>query len=82
MASADDLRFTFTSKAAEVLPPVVQDLVDALGVDDPADIDAVGHALARAFMQGTAVGATEMVAQAAEKGIHIGLNWVGGPTEP
>jgi hypothetical protein len=82
MASPDDLRFIFTSKAAEVLPPVAQDLVDALGVDDPADIDAVGDALARAFMQGTAIGATEMVAQAAEKGIHIGLNWIGGHTEP
>jgi len=82
MASPDDLRFIFASKAAEVLPPVAQDLVDALGVGDPADIDAVGDALARAFMQGTAVGATEMVAQAAEKGIELGLNWVGGPTEP
>jgi hypothetical protein len=81
MASPDDLRFIFTSKAAEVLPPVAQDLVDALGVDDPADIDAVGDALARAFMQGTAAGATEMIAQAAENGIQLGLNWVGGSTE-
>jgi len=39
-----------------------QDLVDALGVDDPADIKAVGDALARAFMQSTAAGATEMIA--------------------
>lgn len=82
MASPDDLRFTFASKAAEVLPPVAHDLVDALGVDDPADIEAVGDALARAFMRGTAVGATEMVAQAAEKGLELDLNWVGGPTEP
>ena len=82
MASPDDLRFILSSKAAEVLPPVAEDLIDALGVDDPADIDAVGDALARAFMQGTAVGATEMVAQAAEKGIELDLNWVGGPPEP
>jgi hypothetical protein len=81
MTSPDDLRFIFTSKAAEVLPPITQDLVDALDLGHD-DLDAVGQALARAFMQGAAVGATEMIAQAAEKGIQLQLNWVDGPTEP
>jgi hypothetical protein len=74
MTSPDDLRFIFTSKAAEVLPPITQDLVDALDLGHD-DLDAVGQALARAFMQGAAVGA-------AEKGIQLQLNWVDGPTEP
>ncbi len=81
-SSEEDLRATFTSKAAQVLPPITRDLLDALELaDDPDAIEAVGMALARAFMEGTAVGATEMVAQAAEKGIPIGLNWLGGPEE-
>jgi len=60
-----------------------QELVDALGLEDePAHIDAVGRALARAFMEGTTVGATDMIAQAAEKGISIELKFLGGPDEP
>jgi hypothetical protein len=79
----DDLRLTFVSKAAQVLPPIARDLVAALELEpcDPAQLDAVGDALAAAFMQGTAVGATEMVAQAAERGVSINLSWLGGPSE-
>lgn len=76
----ESLRFIFTSKAEQVLPPVAQELADALELDDdPGHREAVGHALARAFMEGAALGATEMVAQATEKGISINLNWLGGP---
>jgi predicted DsbA family dithiol-disulfide isomerase len=79
-SAEDNLRFVFTSKAGQVLPPIAQDLVDALELEgDPAHVEAVGRALARAFMEGTAVGATEMVAQAAERGILINLNWLGDP---
>jgi len=79
----DDLRSAFVSKAAQVLPPITEDLVEALGLeDDPAHIEAVEHALARAFMEGTAVGATEATAQAAEQGIPLNLNFLGSPSEP
>jgi hypothetical protein len=72
------LRSTFTSKAGQVLPPLARILVDALGIeDDSGRIQVVGDGLARAFMEGTAVGATEMVAQAAEQGVSIDLNWLG-----
>ncbi len=84
MASPEDsLRIIFTSKAAQVLPPITRELADALDLEvTPAHREAVGHALARAFMEGAAVGATEMVAQAAEKGISIDLNWLGAPDGP
>jgi len=76
----DDLRFNYVSKAAQVLPPITQDLVDALGLEgDPAHIAAVEHALARAFMEGTAAGAAEATAQATEMGIPLGLNSLGSP---
>src|ERR1700743_2774239 len=80
-AREDDLRSIFTSKAAQVLPPVAQDLIDTLEIDedDRARVDAVGQALARAYMEGTAVGATEMFAQAAERGIPLSLTWLGQP---
>jgi hypothetical protein len=79
-SAEEDLRLVFRTKASQVLPPVAQDLIDALEVgDDPAVVEAVGHALARAFMEGGAVGATEMVAQAAERGISINLRWLGQP---
>jgi hypothetical protein len=56
-----------TSKVAQVLPPIARDLLDALELEhDPSTLDAVGQPLARAFMEGTAVGATETVAQSAE----------------
>jgi hypothetical protein len=78
----DDLRLTFVSKAAQVLPPIDEELVEALGLEgDPAHIEAVGHALARAFLEGTAVGATEATAQAAEQGIPLNPNFLGGPGE-
>lgn len=61
-----------------MLPPVARDLIDDLELrDDPAVVEAIGQALARAFMQGTAVGATEVVAQAAERGIVLNLKWLG-----
>ena len=79
-SAEEDLHLVFRTKAAQVLPPVAQDLIGTLEVgDDPALVEAVGQALARAFMEGTAVGATEMVAQAAERGIALNLTWLGQP---
>jgi len=79
-SAEEDLRIVFSSKAAQVLPPITRDLIDALELgDDPAVEEAVGHALARAFMEGAAVGATEAVAQAAERGIALNLTWLGQP---
>jgi hypothetical protein len=77
----DHLCSIFTSKAAQVLPPVARDLIDTLEIDggDRVRVDAVGQALARAYMEGTAVGATEMVAQAAERGVTLNLTWLGRP---
>jgi hypothetical protein len=63
-----------------VLPTVAQGLIDTLDVeDDLALVEAVDQALARAFMEGTAAGATEMVAQATERGIPLSLSWLGQP---
>jgi uncharacterized protein (UPF0218 family) len=79
-STEDSLRATFTSKAGQVLPSITQDLVASLECEeDQSAVVAVGDALARAFMEGTAVGATEMVAQAAERGTVIKLHWLGGP---
>jgi hypothetical protein len=33
-AKEDDLRSIFTSKAAQVLPPVARDLIDTLEIDE------------------------------------------------
>ena len=42
-------------------------------------MDEIGRALAWAFTEGTAVGASETVRQAAERGIAIDLTWLDGP---
>jgi len=77
-----DLSETFVSKARQVLPPIARELVEALDLaEGPEAIRAVGDALGRAFLEGTAVGATEMVAQSAEQGHQISLSWLGGPDE-
>jgi hypothetical protein len=79
-SNKEDLLAIYESKAAQVLPPITRDLLDALDLgDDARTLDAVGHALARAFMEGTALGATEMAAQATENGIPTDLTWVGDP---
>jgi len=78
-SSEEDLRQTFISKARQVLPPITREVVEALNLhDDPAGVETVGHALARAFTEGAALGATEVVAQAAERGTVIELHWLGG----
>jgi hypothetical protein len=75
----DGLRLTFASKARQVLPPIARDLVEALDLEgDPSHVEVVGQALARAFTEGTAVGATEAVAQATEQGLTLNLAWLGG----
>jgi hypothetical protein len=64
------------------LPPITQDLLKALDLaDEPASVEAVGHALARAFMEGTAVGVTEVAAQAASQGVTLNIDWLGGPAD-
>jgi hypothetical protein len=61
-----------------VLPAITRELVEALGLqDDPDAVEAVGQALARAFTEGAAMGATEVVAQAAEQGVPVALTWLG-----
>jgi hypothetical protein len=70
MPTDDELRERAVQRAAVVLPPVTAELVDALGITlDGEQLRAIGHALARAFLEGGAFQAVEGTAQLIESGV-------------
>ncbi len=83
----DDLLDRYKSAAKTALPPIAHDLAEKLELDltDEATKNAVGDALSAAFMQGSAVGNAEAVAQLVEGGHDANISvltsdWGEGPS--
>lgn len=72
----NDLLGRYKSAAKIALPPIARDLAEKLELDltDEETKDAVGDALSAAFMQGSAVGNAEAVAQLVEGGHDANIN--------
>lgn len=78
----EDLLRNYTTHAAGALPPIIEDAASRLGVqDDPAKVEALGEALARAYMAGADAGQSEVLAQAAEQGVPFTLNQLKSPED-
>jgi hypothetical protein len=71
MPGYDDLLRNFTTHAAQALPPIISDAADKLGVRDDAGREALGEALARAYMAGADAAQAEFAAQAIEQGVNV-----------
>ena len=72
-SKADEAWGRYMSKAAQAVPPITRDLLDALGFDPPTQeqLDAIGDALGRAYLVGVDAGETEALAQAIEQGAKV-----------
>lgn len=75
----EDLLRNYTTHAAQVLPPIIESLSAHLGLEDEVDLEAVGGALTRAYMEGSAAGQAEAAAQAAEQGVNINVEQLRPP---
>ena len=71
MSGFDDLLRNYATHAAQALPPIIGDAADRLGVEVEAEREALGEALARAYMAGVDAAQAEFAAQAIEQGWNV-----------
>jgi len=74
MSEHDDLRHRYATGARQALPPILAAAATSLGLEDDAQRQTLGDALARAYMAGASAGQAEIMAQAVEQGFDININ--------
>jgi len=79
VSDLDDLRHRYATDARQALPPILDAVASSLGIDDDAQREALGEALARAYQAGASAGQAEIMAQAVEQGFDININRPGAP---
>jgi hypothetical protein len=77
----DDLLRNYTTHAAQALPPILADAAARLGIESDAEREALGEALARAYMAGVDAAQAEFAAQAIEQGINLHVRQHRAPPE-